>query len=218
MAPRALNGKESLIHDLLVQMSEATDKAIEDALQCFMQHDVQFAEKIIAGDEAINRLQHQIEEECLTTIARHQPVARDLRDLVADTYIALELERIADHAADIARIVLKMQQQPITRFNESILSLGQQCRSMLANALASYQGHDVQKARELAAKDDEVDYAEQRIIDEILAYLCSHSQESKTCTYTLWVVHNLERIGDRVTNIAERVIFIVTGENVDLNR
>ena len=217
MTRRLLNRKESKIHDLLMQMSGATHSAIEDSLQCFKTHDREFAQKIIDGDSAINKLQHQIEEECITTIALHQPVASDLRDLVSDTYIAIELERIADHAADIARIVLKMDETSYQLFIDSVCSLGEKAGGMLMRAMQAYDNCSEQQARQIAKEDDEVDKAEQVIIDDILAQMRKGSGDTTSCTQVLWIVHNLERIGDRVTNIAERIVFMSTGEIVDLN-
>ena len=218
MTRRLLNRKQSKIHDLLMLMSNAAYSAIEDSLQCFKNHDRELAQKIIEGDSAINQLQHQIEEECITTIALHQPVASDLRDLVSDTYIAIELERIADHAADIARIVLKMDEAPYQVFLDSINSLGQKTNDMLARAMRSYDEYDEKQAREIAKEDDDVDKAEQMIIDDILEYMRNASGDTTSCTQVLWIAHNLERIGDRVTNIAERIIFMATGEVTDLNQ
>lgn len=213
-----LNGEETKLHHLLIQMSQATDKAIKEALKCFRVHDVQLAQRIIANDESINAMQHQIEDECFIAIALHQPVAVDLRDLVSDTHVAIELERIADHAADIAKIVVKMESSPNPAFAESIDRLGQRCRSMLARVMSAYGKCDVRLARKVAAEDDEVDRTEQRITEEILTKMNHHTDEATSYTHTLWVAHNVERIGDRVTNIAERIVFLATGENVDLNR
>lgn len=218
MTRRLLNRKECNIHDLLVQMSDAAIKAIEDSLQCFRTQDKKLAQNIIAGDSAINNLQHQVEEECITTIALHQPVASDLRDLMSDTYIAIELERIADHAADVARIVQKMSEAPHPEFIDPIDSLGQKTRHMLARAIESYDACNEQQARQIAKEDDEVDKIEQAVIDNILEYMRKGSGDTTSCTQVLWIVHNLERIGDRVTNIAERVVFMATGETVDLNQ
>ena len=217
MTRRLLNRKESKIHDLLMQMSDATNSAIEDSMQCFKTHDRELAQKIIDGDSVINNLQHKIEEECITTIALHQPVASDLRDLVSDTYIAIELERIADHAADIARIVLKMDETPYQLFIDSVCNLGQKAGGMLTRAMQAYDDCSEQQARQIAKEDDEVDKAEQVIIDDILAQMRKGSGDTTSCTQVLWIVHNLERIGDRVTNIAERIVFMSTGEIVDLN-
>lgn len=217
MTRRLLNRKESQIHDLLVEMSHATNSAIDDALRCFQSHDQTLAQSIIANDKAINRLQHQVEDECVSAIALYQPVASDLRDLISDTFIAVELERIADHAADIARIVLKMHAAPQAGFVNAITRMGEQCQSMVERSMSAYAACNEQQAREIAAEDDAVDRAEQQLTNDVLAYMGNNAEESVCYSQVLWVAHNLERIADRATNIAERVIFMSTGENVDLN-
>ncbi|WP_455209496.1 phosphate signaling complex protein PhoU [Kaarinaea lacus] len=218
MTRRSLNRKESKIHDLLVQMSSATHGAIKDSLLCFKSQDQSLARRVIADDNVINSLQHQVEDECVSAIALYQPVASDLRDLISDTFIAIELERIADHAADIARIVTEMVEQPREHFIDSIERLGQKCQSMLERVMEAYDNCDGQLARQIAAEDDEVDVSEQNISEEVLGYMREIADETTSCSQILWVVHNLERIGDRVTNIAERVVFMATGEIVDLNQ
>lgn len=217
MTRRVLNRKESKIHDLLLEMNDATSSAIDSAIRCFESHNQTLAQNIVANDEAINKLQHKVEDECISAIALYQPVASDLRDLISDTFIAIELERIADHAADIARIVLKMQVPPQPGFVEAIMRLGEQCRSMVERAMAAYATCNEQQAREIAAEDDAVDAAEQRFTGDVLDYMRENAQETTACSYILWVAHNLERIADRATNIAERVIFMTSGQIVDLN-
>jgi phosphate transport system protein len=217
MTRRLLNRKETKIHDLLMEMSNATNQAIDSALLCFELRDQSLAQDIIANDKIINRLQHQVEDECVAAIALYQPVASDLRDLISDTFIAIELERIADHAADIARIVLQMSVTPRAEFTKGIVELGQRCRSMVERAMAAYTAGNDQQAREIAAEDDAVDSAEHRMTDEVLQYMRGNAEGTAVGSQILWVIHNLERIGDRATNIAERVVFMATGKNEDLN-
>ncbi|WP_455221449.1 phosphate signaling complex protein PhoU [Kaarinaea lacus] len=185
MTRRMLNRKESKIHDLLVEMSSATTKAIEETLDCFQSCDRSLAEKIIGNDKLINKLQHQVEDECVGAIALYQPVASDLRDLISDTFIAIELERIADHAADIARIVLKMHKPPSSEFVESITSLGQQTLGMLVRAMAAYDKIDNEQALGIAKEDDEIDSAEQAIVNEILDHMRKGSEDTTSCTQVL---------------------------------
>jgi len=218
MSPRLIDGKETQIHYLIARMYQATDKAIEDALQCFRLYDVELARKVIANDENINRMQHEVEEECFSVIALHQPVASDLRDISSDTHIAIELERIADHAADIASIVMHMSEKADPAYIDSINDLGEKCRTMLARIMSAYTEKDVKLAQEIAAEDELVDSAEKQIIDNAIAQMCGDTEKNRLITHTIWIVHNIERIGDRVTNIAEQIVFMTTGNVVDLNR
>jgi phosphate transport system protein len=215
---RLLNGEEKEAHSRIMQMGQEADKAIERALQCLREHDTELAKNIVANDESINELQYQAEEGCIVAIARQQPVAGDLRDLVSCMNIATELERIADHAADIANIVLQTTSDLQPDLAESIDQMGQKCRTMLRGVLSSYENHDEQQARQVAAEDDEVDRMEQEILAGIFACMRESEENLPPCTRSMWVVHHIERIGDRVTNIAERVVYMATGKHVDLNR
>jgi phosphate transport system protein len=219
MAPsrRLLDLEERDVHQRILRLGQDADKAIENALQCYRDHDTELADKIIAGDKAINALQRDTEERCIVAIARQQPVAGDLRDIISCMYIATELERIADHAADIARVVVEMDSAPQARFAEAIAALGGKCRAMLASVMSAYDKCDAQMAREVANEDNEVDDAHQRILRDILGCMRQSPQEIAGCTHNIWIVHHIERIGDRITNIAERVVFMATGETVDLN-
>ena len=214
---RGLSEEENHIHALLLQMGETTDQAIADALNCLPDHNVKLAQDIINRDTRINALQHQIEEQCLVAIARQQPVAHDLRDLVSSSFIASDLERIADHAADIASIVLQMSAAPQSNFSQALVELGNRCRNMLQKIMTAHSECNAQLAREVAAEDDEVDLGEKNIIADVLDHM-KNSSDHLGSTHMLWIVHNIERIGDHITNIAERIVFRETGVNLDLNR
>lgn len=215
---RVLSNEEAQARERLISLGVAADEAVERALRCFRDYDVALARQVVEADADINELQRRIEESCFAAIALQQPVASDLRDLVSDMNIAGELERIADHAAAIAKIVMHMDAAPPAAFGGAIERLGQESRRMLASVMGAYQARDEQRARDVAADDDGVDRLEDQIGADILAYLAEHPQQIRSCTHTLWVAHNIERIGDRVTNIAERVVFMTSGKYVDLNR
>jgi phosphate transport system protein len=215
---RGLSRDEIEARDRIMRMSEAVERAIGQAMRCFREHDLEGAREVVAGDTVINELQRSIEQGCFAAIALQQPVASDLRDLVSDMHIAAELERIADHAADIAKIVLQMQTPPLPVFVEALERLGHECGTMLGQVMVACRDRDAAAARAVAAEDEGVDRFEKQITADLLGHLGEHADQIRSCTYALWVAHNIERIGDRVTNIAERVVFMATGEYVDLNR
>ena len=215
---RVLTNDEAQARERIAGLSEAADRALAQALDCFRARDRALAQQVVDRDVDINQLQRKVEEGCFRAIALQQPVASDLRDLVSDMNIASELERIADHAAAVAKIVLHMDAAPPAVFSGAIERLGQECRRMLAAVMRAYRERDETRARAVAADDDGVDRLEQQIGGDILAHLTENPDQIRSCTHALWVAHNIERIGDRVTNIAERVVFMVTGEYVDLNR
>jgi len=192
--------------------------ALDKALQSLRDYDVDIAARVIVEDSLINTLQHKIENNCIRTIALQQPVAGDLRKLMTDIFVSMELERIADHAVAIARIVLKLEGAPDAQYVEAILEMANKCRSMLKFVMQSYDEANEQLARDIAAMDDDIDKAEQEFNDIMFRELRGESEHKIVCTYLLWVAHNLERIGDRVTNIAERVVYMTTSVMPDLNR
>ena len=215
---RVLTHDEAQAREHIAGLGAAADRALEQALDCFRVHDPVLAQQVVDRDVDINELQRKVEEGCFRAIALQQPVASDLRDLVSNMNIASELERIADHAAAVAKIVLHMDAAPPAAFSGCIERLGQECRRMLATVMQAYRERDEAGARAVAADDDGVDRLEQQIGADILAHLAENPDQILTCTHTLWVAHNIERIGDRITNIAERVVFMATGQYVDLNR
>jgi phosphate transport system protein len=198
-------------------MHRLVSHALDKALQSLVHFDADIANQVIAEDSAVNRLRYEIENTCISTIALQQPVASDLRTLMTDIYVSMELERIADHAVAIARIVLRFEHAPDEQFINPVVVIAEKCKLMLKDIMQAYDEADEQLARNTADKDDEIDGAEQEFNAFMLREMCSQPDHSSICTYLLWVVHNLERIGDRITNIAERVVYMATNETPDLN-
>lgn len=215
---RMLDQEEALVHRLLMEMADAADTAVADAMRAFEVHDLELARTVIDNDRAINRMQREIEDECITTVARQQPMATDLRKLVSDMNIASELERIADHGADIAKIVVQVDAEIPDGVAPGLEQLTNEVREMLVSVMKAYQANDRQAALDVAGKDDEVDTMEHQLVAELFARMELNPAENMICTKTMWIAHNLERIADRVTNIAERIAYITTGESVELNR
>ena len=150
-------------------------------------------------------------------IATQQPAAGDLRAVVATMNIVVDLERMGDHAAGISRIVLRMGDEPLLKPLIDMPRMAELCRQMLGQALQAYVERDVQLARQVARQDDAIDGLYQQIFRELLSFMI---EDPKTTTRALWLLfsaHNLERIGDRVTNVAERVIFMTSGVMHELN-
>lgn len=215
---RVLNAEEQAIHNGIIQLSRDTDKAVEEAWQCLRDLDIERARQLISQDSRINDLHRRTEQECIIAIARQQPVASDLRDLIAAMYIGTELERIADHAADIAKIVLRMSCAPSKDFSDLLEQLARKCRQMLSEVMLAFERCDAQRAREVAAEDNVVDRMEKELVQAVFSCMRESPEQVPPCTHLLWVTHNFERIGDRVTNIAERIVFMRSGEYLDLNR
>jgi phosphate transport system protein len=201
-----------LICDDVVAMGTAVDQAIAQALQALIERDIPLAEKIIANDEQVNHLRYKIEEDCLTLIATHQPVAGDLRAVVAAMHIAVEVERMGDYAAGIAKTVVRMSDEPLLKTIKKIPKMGELSRKMLEDCLQAFITRDADFAAQIAAQDDEMDQLYQSVFRRLVEIMANKPEMVTRATYLMWCAHNLERIGDRVTNVAERIYFMTTGD------
>ncbi|WP_455203955.1 phosphate signaling complex protein PhoU [Kaarinaea lacus] len=212
-----LDKEEAQIKSKLQSLLEATQKALETAMVALQNSDTNLANEVIQQDVQTNKLHNAIESECLTTIATQQPVATDLRILIASMHIASELERIADHAVGIAETTKKTSDHSGCYNMESITKMADQCRNMLDRTMAAYFDHNPQLAEQIAADDADIDKMQSTITSELLTQMIENNSMVALGTYLLWIVHSLERIGDRITNICEQVIFIEKGISLDLN-
>jgi phosphate transport system protein len=151
-------------------------------------------------------------------IATQQPMASDLRAILSVSNIAAELERIGDYSEGIARLAIKLSSQPFLKPLIDIPRMADESRRMLTSSLEAFARQDVTTAYEVGKADDIVDALYDQIYRELLVFMMEDPRTINQATYLLWVAHNLERIADRTTNIAERVIFLDSGDVVDLNR
>lgn len=207
----------AVVKNDIIKMGSMVDTAIADSMQSLQERDQIQAQQIIDHDETINALRFKVEEACLTLIATQQPAASDLRDVIAAMSIVVEMERMADHASGIAKTVIRMGDEPLLKPLIDLPRMAQLAREMLREGLDSFITRDVQKARAVATRDDEMDLLNRAIFDELVEIMAERPDGVERATYLLWCSHNLERIGDRVTNIVERVVFMTTGDLEDLN-
>ena len=214
---RTLDREENQIKDDILRLGSLVETAIERSVTALKQRDGALAQQIIDEDQVINQLRFQIEEECLTVIATQQPAASDLRATIAATHVAVELERMADHATGIANITLRMLDQPLLKPLIDVPLMANIAREMIRGALEAFIRHDAEMARQVAMRDDEVDALYQQVFRELLTYMLEDPKNISRATYLLWVAHNIERIADRATNLCERAIFISTGQLADLD-
>jgi len=201
----------------LVKMGKMVIAAVSSSVEALKDNNVEEAKKIIAHDSAINENRRYIEEECISLIATQQPVACDLRDLIAIMNINTELERMGDYAAGNAHIVVMMEDQPLIKPLIDIPLMSEKAISMIKRSLEAFMQRDVEAARALCHEDDDVDMLYDRIYHELISIMIKDPEKTAGATYLLWVAHNLERIADRVTNICERTVYLVTGEIEESN-
>ena len=213
----AFDQKYVEIRDNLLRMGELLDAAIDRSMTALKNQDQALARQIVADDGVINDLRFTVEEECLALIATQQPAASDLRSVITAMNLVNDMERMADHAAGIAKAVIRMGDEPLLKPLVDIPRMANFARGMLKRGLDAFLAHDVEAARAVAAQDDEIDHLYRAIFDELLGIMARDPSTISRGTYLLWCAHNVERIGDRATNIAERVIFMTTGTMKELN-
>ena len=205
------------LQDEVLALGSMVDKAIERSIESLRRLDHQVAREIIHDDQQIDQKRFQIENHAIELIATQQPMARDLRTIVAVVNIVDELERMGDYAEGIAKIALMHSDQPLVTPLPEVSRMAAQARDMLRRSLDAFINGDAEAAIAIAAEDDAVDALYDQVYRDLLSAMIRDPQTIDRATWLLWVSHNLERIADRVTNICERVVFEVSGKMVEMN-
>jgi len=202
----------------VVALGEAVGEAVQQAVNALRTRDVPLAQRVDADDDAINQKRFELEERCVALLATQQPMASDLRVLTAVLLIASDLERMGDHAAGVARLVLRIGDEPLIKPLVDIPRMADIVREMLSGALIAFLNRDEATARRTAARDDEVDALHDQVHRELFFLMIQNPRNITQATYLMWASHGLERIADLVTNVCERVVFVATGTVEDLNQ
>jgi phosphate transport system protein len=206
-----------MLQDEMLVLASMADKAVGRSVEALKERDLEAARRIIADDTEIDQKRYDIEEQAIHLIATQQPMARDLRTIVAILNIIVDLERIGDYAEGIAKIVLLLGDQPPLKRLIDIPRMADKARDMLRRSLDAFIARDSEMAKRIADEDDEVDALHDQVYRELLTFMIEDPQTITRATYLTWVTHNLERIADRTTNICERVVFLVTGRMEQVN-
>lgn len=213
-----LEAKKKQIEDALAGLFGDVVDSLDQAVKCMVKMDVAVCEALIRGDVALNEKRRQVEQDSLVAIASQQPMASDLRDIIADMRMASELERMGDYAVDIASSVLELDQTGIDAdWLLTIQRMSSLAQEMLHHAMRAHQTDDATLARRVGASDDTLDGLLAGLVDTLMQAMQADPAKVQNASRVLWIAHNLERYGDRATNIAEQVIFRVEGEVVDLD-
>ena len=200
------------IQDELLIMGSMVEKAISRSIEALKQRDLGLAQQVMAEDQQIDEKRFSIEEKCIQLIATQQPMASDLRVIVAVLNIISELERIGDHAEGTAKIVILIGDEPPLKPLIDIPRMAEKTNDMLRRSLDCFIARDANCARQIVTEDDEVDALYDQVFRELLTFMMEDARTITRATRLIWVAHNLERSADRVTNICERVVYIVTGK------
>jgi len=212
----SLASEQRQVRDLVLEMGEMVDVAIARATRALVDRDVEMASQVITGDAAVNARQAEVHEHCLSVILTQAPVARDLREILGFLHMSDELERMGDHCVNVARIGRNLADLPPLRAPIDLAILSRTVAAQVRDMLNALVGRDIDRAREIAARDDRVDRIYHRIVDDILQLMVADTRDVYAGTQLILVAMNLERIADRVTNLAEDLVFLETGNVEEL--
>jgi phosphate transport system protein len=200
------------LKDDLLLLGSMVEGAILHSVQALKKRDLEASRRIYEMDSQINAKRFAIEEQVMVAIATQQPMAHDLRLLASILEVAGELERMGDYAKGIATVNIRMGEQPLLKPLVDVPRMAQKAADMLHRALTAFVNEDAEAARTIPNEDDEVDQLYTQVYRELMTFVMADAKSIERANWLLWVAHNLERVADRVTNICERTIFIVTGE------
>ena len=219
----SLNPRETLdralraLLDELLVLGDMVADAVRTAVSSLKERDLAASQNVYLADEEINKKHFEIEDRCITLIATQQPMAKDLRLLAAVLEITTELERMGDYAKGIAKINLLLGTEPLIKPLIDIPRMADISLDMLHRALDAFVAGDVETAREIPKEDDQVDALYNQVYRELVTYMIADTSTIDGANFLHWAAHNLERMADRVTNICERTIYMVTGEMRELD-
>jgi phosphate transport system protein len=205
------------IRDDVIRLGGLVGQAVERSIDAFLTGDAQLAQEIIKGDDEIDSLHHRLEEAITTTVALQQPMASDLRQLIADLLITNELERMGDYAEGIGRTTLRQSHEAAIQLSDLIKDMRSLVSDMIKSIMDAYLDESPDRAREVARYDDKMDVLYREHLNLLVAQMGTGEIPIEEGTHLMWAAHNLERIGDRVTNIAERIVYARTGVLGGLN-
>jgi phosphate transport system protein len=208
----AFHKKLREIQDDVLVMGSMVGKAIQRSIEALKNRDLDLANQVITDDKKIDQKRFEIEEKCVELIATQQPMAGDLRIILAVLNILSEVERIGDYAEGNARIAVMIGNEPPLKPLIDIPRMAEQTVDMLRRSLDAFVSRDADAARKISAEDDIIDSLYDQVFRELLTFMAEDPKTITRATRLIWVAHNLERAADRITNICERVVFVVTGK------
>ncbi len=205
------------LREEILNMGSLVGNTIGDAVLSLKNRDIEMAQKVIDMDKEIDALDHSIEENCMRLLALQQPMARDLRLIISVLKMSIDLERMGDLALEIAIITKMTANVPPVKPLIDIPRMADICQQMLADTMSAFENKDVELARAVAKRDDEIDMLFDQVRRELISYMIEDPKKITGSQHLTFVARYLERIGDHITNLCESVVFMVTGERVELN-
>lgn len=205
------------LNEKIFRLGNMVRSQIQGGMTSLEKQDLELANQVITGDLHVNELQAEIEEQCMLLIATQQPFAKDLRKIVGNFKISINLERMGDLAVDLAKLSLRIGNEKLIKPLIDLPRMVELVREMITQGLTACKNENIEEAQTMAAKDDIVDHLYNQIFSELLLLMIEDPKKIHQSTYLLFAARFLERIGDYCTNIAEEVLYVVTGKRQDLN-
>ena len=216
MVRKTFESEIQQVKDEVLILGSMVEKALLDSVEALRKRDIKESQKIFEEDAAINKKRFEIESQLMVIIATQQPMAKDLRILASTLEIVSELERMGDYAKGIANINIRMGDEALLKPLIDVPRMANKGADMLHRALTAFIHEDVETAKALPVEDDEVDALYNQVYRELMTFVIADPKTIERANWLLWVAHNLERFADRVSNICERTVFIVTGEMAEI--
>jgi phosphate transport system protein len=213
-APDKFRRELENLKEQLRKLAGLAEAALDNGIKALMSRDPNLAREVIQGDKAINNLEEELDADCVRLIALYQPVAIDLRQVMAVDHLIVELERLGDLAVNVAEEALNLQQLPPADLHRDLPRMTRIVQGMIRDSLRAFHTKDAVLAHEVCKQDNEVDYLDQTLIKELLEYMWRSRETMAIGLSQITVVRNLERAGDHATNIAEQVVYMVEGESI----
>jgi phosphate transport system protein len=208
---KSFDAEQQRLLEETLRMGEMAASQLEAALDVVQRRDDRAAARVVANDEAIDALEHEVSHDVMK-LALRGPMARDLREILAAIRIASDIERIGDYAANVAKRSMALNTAPALPQIAGLQVIGRLAVEQVRAVLAAYRDSDVEAAQRVRAADAELDAAYTALFRELLTYMMEDARSITPCTHLLFMAKNIERIGDHATNIAENVWFLVRGE------
>ncbi|WP_434284544.1 phosphate signaling complex protein PhoU [Clostridium botulinum] len=205
------------LHNSILRMGSIVEKQINTCIKALVEKDEKLANEVIKNDDVVDDLEKEIEDECIVLIAKEQPLATDLRKIFTTLKIVTDLERMADHAVDIAKIAKKIKDEKYVKPLIKIPKIADLVQNMIKESLDSYVNENKEGAYKACTLDDEIDHIYKTTFKESIDTMIERKESINQLTQFLFVCKYLERIADHATNICEWTIYLITGEHIDMN-
>ena len=208
---RSFNEELKKLKNEMLKMGSIVEESINESVRALKEQDLELAEKVIEDDDKIDEYEIELEEMCTKLIALQQPVARDLRTIIVISKLATDLERIGDHASNIAHMVLEIGEEDLIKPLIDIPRMTDIVTDRLQKSLNAFVNLDTETAEKVAREDEEVDILDEQILRELVTFMLEDPSRIEQALYLTFISRFLERIGDHSTNICERVLYMATG-------